>query len=34
LNVCLFGKNMKNTNYSIQNTFLNKMTTNNNKYYL
>jgi hypothetical protein len=34
LNVCLFGKNMNNINYSIQNTFLNKMTTNNNKYYL
>jgi hypothetical protein len=29
-----FWKNMNNTNYSIQNTFLNKMTTNNNKCYL
>jgi hypothetical protein len=34
LNVCLFGKYMNNTNYSIPNTFSNKMTTNSNEYYL
>jgi hypothetical protein len=32
LNLHLFGKNMNNTNYSIQNTFSNRMTTNSNKY--
>jgi hypothetical protein len=34
LNVCLFGKNMNNTNYSIQKIFSNKITKNSNKYYL
>jgi hypothetical protein len=34
LKVCLYGKNMNNITYSIQNTYSNKMTTNNNKYYL
>jgi hypothetical protein len=34
LNICFFGKNMNNIDYSIQNTFSNKTTTNINKYYL
>jgi hypothetical protein len=32
--VCFFVKKMNNINYSIQNTFSNKMITNSSKYYL